>query len=838
MNSNERLSLKLQRFLNPGEWNASVLGLSKSRGSSVSAGLVMIQIDGFSLTQLKTALAKNEMPFLSSLLKHEHYALHPLYPGLPCTTPSVQGELFYGVRQCIPAFFFFDKEKKKIFRMFDGADVQVMEERLRALGHGLLEGGSSYANIYAGGAQESHFCAGNLGWNKIWKDINPLSFLLLVFTHLIALLRMLVLFIWEIVLAGMDLIYGLGKKEDAATEFKFVPIRAGICVLLRELVTLGVKIDIARGLPIIHLNFIGYDEQAHRRGPSSKTAHWALKGIDAAIARIYHAAARSTRRIYDVWVYSDHGQEETLPYVARYGKSVEDVISGLYDKVAAERAVQPKESFFPKKDIDRGTQLQRGRYLGGLIEKIFFPNNHSRGLGNPRDIVVAAIGSVGHVYVRKDLDESQKFALAREMVHAGEIPLVLTPVGLDKAMAWTSRGEFLLPEQGRDVVGHDHPYYDWVIKDLIDMCHHPNAGDFTICGWTSWGPILSFPFENGAHAGPGPQETNAFALLPSDAFSVFRLRIMDLRKAAQALLRRKTFSFEPVEFSLKGNGPTVKPFFEKDVISRPHCLEENFISPQRFSKASHSNPRLEGAIRVMTYNVHSCVGMDGKISPARIARVIGRHEPDIVALQELDTRRGRTGGIDQPHEIARQLQMLYHFHPTIQIEEESYGDCVLSRFPMRLVQAEKLPGLSVNAMIEPRGALWTQIDVGGITIQFFNTHLGLLPREGVIQTQSLLGDRWLTHLHCRPPIVLCGDFNALPQSPLCRSFKKILNDVQEDLEFHQPLATWMSRYPMCRIDHVFVSPEIEVLKVRVSKTRLDRIASDHLPLIADIRLKK
>ncbi|MBF0484383.1 MAG: endonuclease/exonuclease/phosphatase family protein [Candidatus Omnitrophica bacterium] len=240
----------------------------------------------------------------------------------------------------------------------------------------------------------------------------------------------------------------------------------------------------------------------------------------------------------------------------------------------------------------------------------------------------------------------------------------------------------------------------------------------------------------------------------------------------------------------------------------------------------------------MTYNVHSCIGTDGKISPERIARIIGRHEPDIVALQELDLRRGRTGGFDQPHIIAKQLEMLYHFHPSFQVEEEAYGNAVLSRLPMEIIRAGALPRIIKNSMVEPRGAIWTLINVSGIKINLINTHFGFFPREGIRQAKALLGPEWLGHPVCQGPVVLCGDFNALPNSELHRNIKGVLRDAQLELDDHNPKATWFSHYPLGRIDHVFVSPDIEVTNVEVSKTDLDKIASDHLPLIVDIKIKK
>jgi endonuclease/exonuclease/phosphatase family metal-dependent hydrolase len=230
--------------------------------------------------------------------------------------------------------------------------------------------------------------------------------------------------------------------------------------------------------------------------------------------------------------------------------------------------------------------------------------------------------------------------------------------------------------------------------------------------------------------------------------------------------------------------------------------------------------------------------MDGKITPERIARVIGRHEPDIVALQEVDVRRHRTGGIDQPRIIARQLEMFYHFHPNIQIEEEYYGNAVLSRYPMELIRAGQLAKVVGTSRAEPRGAIWTVINVAGIKINFFNTHLGLFPRERIQQVKTLFCNEWIGHPACQGPVILCGDFNALPSSKLCRNVKEVLRDAQRGLENYIPQATWFGHYPIGRIDHVFVSPGIEVTHVEVSRTDLDKISSDHLPLIVDIKIRK
>lgn len=235
----------------------------------------------------------------------------------------------------------------------------------------------------------------------------------------------------------------------------------------------------------------------------------------------------------------------------------------------------------------------------------------------------------------------------------------------------------------------------------------------------------------------------------------------------------------------------------------------------------------------MTYNVHRCLGADGQVDPLRIAEMIAACEPDIVALQELDVRRARSGHVDQALALADALAMQCHFHPSFIVEEEQYGDAVLSALPMRLVKAAPLPGV---ARLEPRGALWVAIELGEVTLQVINTHLGLAAHERLAQIECLLGDEWLGHPDCRDPVVLLGDFNAVRRSRVYRMAADRLKDAQAAVG-GRPRRTFPARMPLLRIDHVFCSPCIEVLDVHVPRSLLARVASDHLPLVVDFRVK-
>ncbi len=151
-------------------------------------------------------------------------------------------------------------------------------------------------------------------------------------------------------------------------------------------------------------------------------------------------------------------------------------------------------------------------------------------------------------------------------------------------------------------------------------------------------------------------------------------------------------------------------------------------------------------------------------------------------------------------------------------------------------RAGPLPGLPGRNHREPRGALLAAIDFFGREVQLLNTHLGLSARERLAQVEALLGPDWLGSERCREPLVVCGDFNALPGGLAYRRLAERLRDAQIGVDGHRPKRTWFTHYPVGRIDHVFVSRSVEVLAVEVPRTSLVRVASDHLPIVVDVRL--
>jgi endonuclease/exonuclease/phosphatase family metal-dependent hydrolase len=241
--------------------------------------------------------------------------------------------------------------------------------------------------------------------------------------------------------------------------------------------------------------------------------------------------------------------------------------------------------------------------------------------------------------------------------------------------------------------------------------------------------------------------------------------------------------------------------------------------------------------RILTYNVHRCIGPDRRLDVGRVAEVIAAEAPDVVVLQEVDVGRARTGGVDQAHRLAQRLNMGHRFNAALTVEEELYGDAILTALPERLIKAGPLPGYARIPQLEPRGALWVAIEISpGAELQVINTHLGLVPREQQFQAAALAGEKWLGDPRRRDPLMLVGDLNATSATVAYRTIAARLKDAHGLTRRRGRIATFPSSMPVLRIDHVFVSADVRIQAMAISTTPLARQASDHLPLIVDFEL--
>ncbi len=238
-------------------------------------------------------------------------------------------------------------------------------------------------------------------------------------------------------------------------------------------------------------------------------------------------------------------------------------------------------------------------------------------------------------------------------------------------------------------------------------------------------------------------------------------------------------------------------------------------------------------MRVMSWNLHSMQGADGRRDPERIARVIEDVRPDVAGLQEVGLA-GAPGAPEDPAEyLGGLVGMRGAFGPTMSDRLGSaYGNAVLSRHPILAVRNYDLsvPGR------EPRGCVRADVELEGARVHFFAAHLGLHWRERRRQAAQLLSADILRDAALAYPLVLVGDFNSLSnRSAVPRWLRRQLVDAAISARNEAP--TVPSRFPLLRLDHCYVGAALRVVSVDVLRTAAVRRASDHLPVVVELEVR-
>lgn len=225
---------------------------------------------------------------------------------------------------------------------------------------------------------------------------------------------------------------------------------------------------------------------------------------------------------------------------------------------------------------------------------------------------------------------------------------------------------------------------------------------------------------------------------------------------------------------------------------------------------------------IASYNVHKCVGTDGRFDPARVARVVGELDADIIALQEADERTGARLGLLDLKALQRETDLV----PTHVPDNGSHGwhgNIILARRGIvQDVRQVRLPGF------EPRGALIVDLELKGVALRVVAAHFGLLRRSRSQQASALVE---ATQSMERPTILL-GDLNEWR----VRNRSSLLALLPHFGPVHAVLPSFPSRFPLLALDRILARPESLITRIEVHRSPLARIASDHLPIKARLNL--
>ena len=238
-------------------------------------------------------------------------------------------------------------------------------------------------------------------------------------------------------------------------------------------------------------------------------------------------------------------------------------------------------------------------------------------------------------------------------------------------------------------------------------------------------------------------------------------------------------------------------------------------------------------LRILTYNIHKGVGTDRAYRLDRIADVVRHYAPAVIALQEVTFAQDGENP-PQPRAIAAALGMR---HGVVALNcrrrQCVYGNMTMSRLPF---EDHANVDLSIRFK-KPRAALYTRIALRDGPLHFFNVHLGLARFERTIQMRDLV-EQAEDLAPQGQPVVIAGDTNDWQHTLYARvlsgaGFACVTGDATDPGH-----ATFPSWYPMGALDKVFSRGDVVSVRAYPSRLALARVASDHLPVIADLEIRQ
>ena len=506
----------------------------------------MLQIDALAYSDLRRALELGLCPTIARLLR-EGFALRRWFCGLPSATPYCQAGMFHGENDGIPAFRFYDKTARRVITCNAPDGVQYIRDRIHS--PGALAGGSSYVNLLDGDAQTVAFTVATREKMSVYRRLGGTRMALLILLHPIRMLRMVFQGAFEWLLEEWERTRGelAGRATHSEGIFPFIRILSNVVV--RELQTMAILLDVYLGVPVIYSTFMQYDELAHHFGPSSKQALVDLRRTDARIAEVWRMAQRAGGRGYDLVILSDHGMTPALSYRVRYRESLGATVQKILDETPRAGAAAPRAlasyaedteyadmgpnvveavaqltpaSFGARRGIRKFRDWLRSRY--GLRE-IIFPEKYR--VDRTNDVVVTYSSCLALLYFAAT---EQRLLLEQIMADVRWSRLyerLVAHPGIGLVATVSRRGVNLASKFGRaalrdgevEIISGENPLEifgtePYVLRAIESLVSQSNAGDCVLFGAYDGYDIVSFDDQVGAHGSAGGDQVYPFIISP------------------------------------------------------------------------------------------------------------------------------------------------------------------------------------------------------------------------------------------------------------------------------------------------------------------------------------
>ena len=500
-------------------------------------GVVVIQIDGLPFPLLQAQVRAGTVTTLSRWIRSGTHRMVEWTAQLPSQTSTSQAGLLHGNNDGIPAFRWYEKERRKMMVSNKPPDAAEIESRISD-GNGLLaNGGASIDNMFSGDATYPRLTMSTLKSDRD-KDGRARSmyyFLLNPYSIGRTVVRTAGELIKELYQSWQERRRQIEPRMHR--DLAFAALRSTTNVVLRDLNLAMVSEQMLRGTRVMYVDFVDYDDIAHHVGPERNEALQSLAGIDRAIGRLQRLVPDCPRP-YKFVIVSDHGQSQGATFRQRYGETIEEWLRTRMQVTVTRTATEPIEDLgrlstvltevnsLPGRTAALGRRALRGRTTDGTVQ---LGAQADEPVDEPTaelpDLVVCASGNLGLVYFgvaehRLTLEEIESAypGLVHDLVAHDGVGLALVHTADDHALVVGQDGRHDLTS---GVVTGTDPLIPFG-EDAGDQLRHldgiDHVGDLALISRIDAGTDEVAAFEEliGSHGGLGGWQTRPCVVYPSD----------------------------------------------------------------------------------------------------------------------------------------------------------------------------------------------------------------------------------------------------------------------------------------------------------------------------------
>ena len=506
-------------------------------------------MDALAYAELRRAIELGYCPTISRMVREEGYTLRRWFCGLPSATPYCQAGIFHGENDNIPAFRFYDKALRQVITCNSPAGVQYIRDHIHS--PGALADGSSYVNLLDGDARTVAFTVATRQRTSIYRRLGGTRMAVLMLLHPVRMARMGLQALLEWLREEWERAAGELARKRTHSEGLFPFLRVLSNVVVRELQTMAILLDIYLGVPVIYSTFMQYDELAHHFGPSSWQALRDLRRTDARIREIKRMIENLSGRPYDLVILSDHGMTPSSSYRVQFGETlgttVQRVLDGDAVRLGGER-LSLHESFADTSEYaDMGPQVfeavaqmtprRRRRIRRAMrrvrdwlrrqygIRELILPEKYR--VEERHDVVVTYSSCLALLYFASTPDRLQLGDVVADRRHAHLYTSLLEHPGIGLIATLngpavhleSARGRALLLEGQIELLDGENPLEPYgaeppLLRSVERLVRQENAGDLVLFGAYDGYEIVSFDDQIGAHGAAGGNQVYPFILGP------------------------------------------------------------------------------------------------------------------------------------------------------------------------------------------------------------------------------------------------------------------------------------------------------------------------------------